>query len=700
MQAEDFPIQTSQFGLGFIPIIPPSRSKPRRTQIRYKSPPQTVSRTASLPSLDPPKTAKAAPLPPVPKTPSTPQSRTVDLSLNFHDLHPDDLKLFLISALTRERELIETLKSRLVLVSKALQRLEPHAEVSLQDVEKLTEVFQAISKSVSHICAVESELGGKQRELEKRNIELASLRRKVTTQTTSSVQNQVESRLLKDKFRELQEQHAHLVKAHHSEKQKFASFFSKLNALEEGMEVLTTTAQGSDAVTKLKSSINALLKELREGKAEVVAKNKQIGELNSQIQRLNKKTSRLSFKLNEIRNRKTSVAEQNHMPEDESHRQQFDPRTLPYRLGDLTEEQRTFANDLLEHGVQAVVHWQEKTLVEMLADKLLQMNEFVDQLHVLHPALSAIVRCGDTRSLIAAVSAEISLVANAEHCYYWVFDRTNDEVWTLKAGQEVRIRSDSGLVGTVIFSNTYLNTTEPRDPAREHLLGYKLHSTLIYPVTSDQVIVGVLEIVNNFVGKFDADEEYLVETLLPAIAETTVKAVQSSTAVRLTRIKEELFRAIPQVCLCQTRETVAKEVETVCCRVFAVDRCRLLLVQGEELVWQSGREVAFISRTMGISGEVSRTQIPELVGDPYNDLRYNSLVDLPSSLPVYFLPVMATVQGLLVTLGVLQLPYKSAVKARVNDRAIRVDGSMASIMEALVGVVAACLQRIRGSLAD
>jgi hypothetical protein len=615
-------------------------------------------------------------------------------------LQPDDLKLLLVSALTREKELIETLKSRLLLVNKALQRLEPHAEVTLQDIEKLTEVFQSISKSVSHICAVESELGGKIRELEKRNIELASLRRKTFTQTASSMQNQADNRLLKDKFRELQEQHAHLTKAHQSEKQKFASFFSKLNALEEGMEVLTTSSQGSDAVAKLKSSINALLKELRDGKAEVLSKNKQIGELHSQIQRLNKKTSRLSFKLNEIRNRKSSFAEQNHMPEDESRRHMLDPRTLPYRLGDLTEEQRVVANDLLEHGVQAVAHLQEKTLVEALADKLLQINEFVDQLHVLHPALGAIVRCGDTRSLIVAVSAEISIVANAEHCYYWVFDRTNDEVWTLKAGQEVRLRSDSGLVGTVIFTNNYLNTTDPRDPAREQLLGHQLHSALIYPVISDRVIVGVLEIVNNFVGKFDADEEYLVETLLPAIAETTVKAVQSSASVRLGRIKEELFRAIPTVCLCQTKEAVAKKVETLCCAVFAVDKCRMLLIQGEELVWRNGTEAASISRAMGISGEVSRSQVPELVGDPYNDLRYNSLVDLPSVLPVYFVPIMAIDRGILLPLAVLQLPYKSAVKARVNDRAIRVDSSMASIMEVLVGVVAACLQRIDENMAD
>jgi len=212
--------------------------------------------------------------------------------------------------------------------------------------------------------------------------------------------------------------------------------------------------------------------------------------------------------------------------------------------------------------------------------------------------------------------------------------------------------------------------------------------------------VGVLEIVNNFVGKFNADEEYLVEVLLPAIAETTVKAVQSSTAVRLARIKEELFRAIPQVCLCHTREAAAREVETLCCRVFAVEKCRVLLVQGEELVWSAGKEAASISRAMGISGEVSRTQLPELVGDPYNDLRYNSLVDLPSSLPVYFVPILSTAQGLLFPLAVLQLPYKSAVKARVNDRAVRVDSSVASIVEALVGIVAACLQRISESLAD
>lgn len=693
MLDEDLAIQNPQFGFGSIPIIPPSRHKTKRTHLRLKSPPQTLPRTASLPGLEPPKSFKVSTLPPVPKTPLTSLSRTVDLSLNFQDLTPEELKLLLVNALTREKELLDTLKSRIELVSKALQRLEPHSEVSLLDIEKITSVFQAISKSLTHTCLVETELGSKQRELEKRNIELATLRRKLSTQSTSSVQNQGENRLLKEKLREIQEQHMHLTKAHQSEKQKFASFFSKLNALEEGMMVLTTTAQGSDAVTKLKSSINALLRELREEKTEVAAKNKQMAELNAQIQRLNKKTSRLSFKLNEIRNRKSSLVEQNHMPEDESKRQLLDPRTLAYRLGDLTEEQRTFANDLLEHGVQAVAHLQEKSLVEALADKLLQINDFVDQLHLLHPALKAMVKCGDTRSLINAVSAEIALVANAEHCYYWVFDRTNDEVWTLKSGQEVRLRSDAGLVGSVIQSNSYINTTEPRDPAREQVLGYHLHSALIYPVTSDQGIVGVLEIVNNFVGKFNGDEEYLVETLLPAIAETTVKAVQSSTAVRLARIKEELFRTVPRICLCTTPEALAREVEDLCRRVFAVEKCRLLLVNGEQLVWAAGGGAAAISRNMGISGEVSRTCIPELVGDPYNDLRYNSLVDLPSSLPVYFVPAMSTL-SLPTPLAVLQLPYKSAVKARVNDRAIRVDSHVASMVEGLVGVVAACLQRI------
>ena len=714
MLSDSASLQSTSFGLALMPVIPPSRRHLKRSRMRITSPPATLQ-VATLPTPRPsaekvlsPKASDSSLLPKVQRRSTAQASYSLDLSGTLQEMTVEELRTLLTNALILERDLIDSLKSRINLLSRALHHLEATPSISVQDISQLTAIFHEISASLSNTCIVESELGVRQRELEKRNLEISLLKRKMSTQSNAFQLMQAENKGLKEKMKELQDENAHLMKVHHTEKQKFASFYSKIDALEEGMKVLTATAssQNVDAVTKLKSAIGALLRELREEKGEVAAKNKHITDLNTQIQKLNKKALRLSFKLNEIRNRKSSLAEQNQSLLDDGlgHRRMNDPRTLSYRLSDLKPEQREFIVDLTEHGVQAAAHLQDASkmyLVESMADKLVQLNEFVEQFNLLRPALESIAKSEDIPSLVAAINSDIPLIANSERCFYWIFDHINDEVWTVKSGHELKFAANTGLVGAALRSGVFINTRDTHrvdQSAFEHALGYQLQSALVYPVAnSEQVIVGVLEVINNFVGKFDHDEEYLVEVLLPVIAQTTGKVTASINTVKLNRMKDDLLKAVPSLCLCETKQRMENQVEILGCRVFAVEKCRLLLVEGTEFVTYSNGSRTTLSRAMGICGEVSRSHVPEIVADPYSDIRYNSLVDISSSLPVYFSPVIDWSTGLPKVVGVLQVPHKSAVRAKVNERSVRVDSGIAALVDQFAEVISACVQRMESS---
>ncbi len=119
---------------------------------------------------------------------------------------------------------------------------------------------------------------------------------------------------------------------------------------------------------------------------------------------------------------------------------------------------------------------------------------------------------------IVKVAVELT---NADRGTLYLLDNEKNELWSLIAvgveTHEIRLKIGEGLAGYVAKSGETINIEDAQDDPRfnseyDLLSGYKTQSVICFPIrNSRNEIIGVLQLLNNQLGKFSQrDEDFLI----------------------------------------------------------------------------------------------------------------------------------------------------------------------------------------------
>jgi len=144
----------------------------------------------------------------------------------------------------------------------------------------------------------------------------------------------------------------------------------------------------------------------------------------------------------------------------------------------------------------------------------------------------------DLMTMLGEVVAAAKQVLHADRGSVWLHEPATDELVLLIATgiAPVRVRSGAGLVGACARERTIINVpdcyADPRfDPGVDRATGYRTRCMLTLPlVDHNDVLVGVMQVLNKEGGVFDADDEVLA-TALAAQCAVALQRVRMTEAV-------------------------------------------------------------------------------------------------------------------------------------------------------------------------
>jgi phosphoserine phosphatase len=145
----------------------------------------------------------------------------------------------------------------------------------------------------------------------------------------------------------------------------------------------------------------------------------------------------------------------------------------------------------------------------------------------------------DLDTMLGEVVAAAKQVLRAERVSVWLHDSSADELVLRLSGdlQSVRIPAGTGLVGSCARNRRLINVpdcyADPRfDPSMDRRSGFRTRCMLTLPLVDHQdVLVGVIQVLNKASGVFDQNDETLA----------TVLAAQCAVALQRVRMTEALL---------------------------------------------------------------------------------------------------------------------------------------------------------------
>lgn len=145
----------------------------------------------------------------------------------------------------------------------------------------------------------------------------------------------------------------------------------------------------------------------------------------------------------------------------------------------------------------------------------------------------------DLMSMLAAVTSAARQVLQADRCSVWLHDPAADELVLEVATdiRHVRVAVGTGLVGSCARDRRLINVPDCYadarfDPGVDRRSGYRTRCSLTLPlVDHDNVLVGVMQVLNRAEGVFDAADEQLAAAL----------AAQCAVALQRVRMTEALI---------------------------------------------------------------------------------------------------------------------------------------------------------------
>ncbi|OGS10394.1 MAG: hypothetical protein A3J70_07580, partial [Elusimicrobia bacterium RIFCSPHIGHO2_02_FULL_61_10] len=159
---------------------------------------------------------------------------------------------------------------------------------------------------------------------------------------------------------------------------------------------------------------------------------------------------------------------------------------------------------------------------------------------------------GETRltPLLMLLAEEVRGMLRADRCTVFLADREKNILWSKIAqglvGPRIRIPINSGVAGHVVETGRVVNIADAYKDGRfsketDIITGYRTKTILAAPLRGrDGLILGVFQVLNKIRGRFNAEDEGLLQ-MISVIAATAVENAQLVEALRRSHL-ETIYR--------------------------------------------------------------------------------------------------------------------------------------------------------------
>jgi len=170
----------------------------------------------------------------------------------------------------------------------------------------------------------------------------------------------------------------------------------------------------------------------------------------------------------------------------------------------------------------------------------------------------------DLGSLIHKVVEKLVEILGCDRASFFVLDEEAGELWSMEAHgselTEIRFPKDVGLAGHVAGSAEVLNIADAYDDPRfnpeiDRRTGYRTRTVLAAPVFDrDGCVIGVTQAINKRQGRFEADDEELLQALCSQIAVALENAQLFARTAEMRNYLENVQQSISNAIVTLDRE--------------------------------------------------------------------------------------------------------------------------------------------------
>ena len=160
----------------------------------------------------------------------------------------------------------------------------------------------------------------------------------------------------------------------------------------------------------------------------------------------------------------------------------------------------------------------------------------------------------DIGELITSIVAKITEILNCQRASFFVFDRENNELWSMVAQgselSEIRFPASTGLAGHTATTGQVLNITDvqkdPRfNPTFDRQTGFQTRNLLCVPVLDrDGRVAGVAQGINKEKGAFDQEDTDLLRAIASQIGVALENAQLYARTVSMKNYLESVQQSI------------------------------------------------------------------------------------------------------------------------------------------------------------
>lgn len=319
-----------------------------------------------------------------------------------------------------------------------------------------------------------------------------------------------------------------------------------------------------------------------------------------------------------------------------------------------------------------------------------QRAELIDRFIVLLKKLSRLMRfdkgTGERPGLdkiLADLIATITRSLDADRSTLFLYDSESDELISRVAegplAREIRFSSHQGIAGKVFRSGRPLIIhdayNDPHfNPDIDEQTGYRTRSILCVPLKNwDDKIIGVTEVLNKNLGKFNAEDLALLEALTSHAA-SALESMQLYENVERALHDEAQMLGITSALSSELQlDTLLVKIMEISTEVLNADRSTLLLYDQEtgelcsKVAQGLGQDEIRIPSNAGIAGSVFTSRRPVNIPDAYADLRFNPEVDRTTGYHTRSILCVPVVSHAEQTIGIIQVLNKRGGPFKERD---------------------------------
>eukprot|EP01064_Diplonema_japonicum_P034633 TRINITY_DN7244_c7_g1_i1.p1 TRINITY_DN7244_c7_g1~~TRINITY_DN7244_c7_g1_i1.p1 ORF type:complete len:1012 (+),score=253.83 TRINITY_DN7244_c7_g1_i1:158-3037(+) len=229
----------------------------------------------------------------------------------------------------------------------------------------------------------------------------------------------------------------------------------------------------------------------------------------------------------------------------------------------------------------------------------------------------------------------------ADRCSLFVVDKPAAQLVANMDGhsKEVRIPFTSGIAGHVASTGTVCNIDDAYADKRfnrqmDKQTGYKTNTILCAPITYDNNVLAVAQLVNKDTGPFTKEDEETFAGFSTFAGISIQNTMLHSQMVREKRTITAVLATVTHLNKLDIMQTdvICKQIMEQAKDLVKCERCALFMVDKEHnqlystVANQTGGEIRF-TMSQGIAGHVARTGEIQNIPDAYADERFNIEVD-------------------------------------------------------------------------